>query len=144
MSFRAPAVLMLSVATALGGCAPGFAVSGGSQRSSEGTESSPVRSPGSSGDLTPTPEASASPAGEGRATPQPSPGPVGASECLNEAATVSNPAHRSPGTLRGDVDGDGRSEVIWLAVDQSAEGDCRLFLAVASGSVIRSLSIVQP
>lgn len=136
-------VLVLSLATTLSGCAPGSAVSGGTQGSSEGTESSPARSPGSAGELSPTPEASESPA-EDRATPQPSPGPVGASECSNEEATVYAPAHRSPGALRGDVDGDGRSEVVWLAVDERAEEGCQLFVAVASGSVVRSLPIVQP
>ena len=144
MSFRASAVLVLSVATVLGGCAPGSSVSGGSQGGRDGTETSPVRSPRSTGELTPTPEASASPPAAGEGTPQPSPGPVGASECSNEEATVSDPAHRSPGALRGDIDGDGRSEVIWLAVDPRAKAGCQVFLAAGSGPVVHSLAIVQP
>lgn len=144
MSLRAPAVLVLSVAAVLGACAPASVVSRGSQGSSEGTEQSPFRSPGSAGELTPTSEASASPPAGGRATTQPSPGPVGASECPNEEATVSDPANRSRGALRGDVDGDGRSEVIWLAVDPRAGASCQVFLAAGSGSVVRSLPIVQP
>ena len=144
MSYRASAALVLSVATVLGGCAPESSVSEGSRGSSEGTESSPVRSPRSTGELTPTPEASATPPAGGEGTPQPSPGPVGASECSNQETIVSDPVHRSPGALRGDVDGDGRPEVVWLAVDRRARAGCQVFLAAGSGAVVDSLPIVQP
>ncbi|MBA2273745.1 MAG: hypothetical protein H0W21_07585 [Actinobacteria bacterium] len=144
MSFRATAILVLCAGITFGGCGPRTAVPEASLGDSRGAGSRPVASPGSPSEQSPLPEPVASPSAAERVTPEPSPGPLGASKCSNEVATVSDPAHRSPGALRGDVDGDGRSEVAWLAIDRRAEVGCQVFLAVTSGSVAQSLPIVQP
>lgn len=141
MSLRSAAVSALVTAAILGACT---AESGQSQGRSAETKAFPRRSPGSSGELTPAPQAGDGPSPEGEGTPQPSPGSVGASECPGGEAVVAGASKRAPGRLRGDVDGDGRSETVWLAIDDRAEAECQVFLAVGSGSGVRSTPVVQP
>lgn len=140
MSLRGSAIHLLFAAAALGACAPGTE---GTVDRSKGAQTLPARSPGSSGELTPAPAAGA-PSPVDTATPQPSPGPVGASECPNQKAVVADGQKRAPGRLRGDLDGDGRAETVWLAIDDGAEAGCQVFLTVASGPQLRSVPIVQP
>ncbi|MBA3349252.1 MAG: hypothetical protein H0T12_01730 [Actinobacteria bacterium] len=144
MSYRATAVLVVIAVIASAGCGPGTAVSSRPQETSAVTGSSPVPSPGSVGEANPTPRPAASPTDEEQRTPEPSPDRAVASQCSNEAATVSDPAHRTQGVLRGDVDGDGRPEDVWLSIDRRAKTGCQVFLAVSSGSSTHSLAIVQP
>lgn len=141
MSLQSVAASVLVTGAVLGACAP---ESGPTQGRFADAKASPRRSPGSSSELTPAPQAGDGPSPEGGGTPQPSPGPVDASECPGEEAVVAAASNRGPGRLRGDVDGDGRSEIVWLAVDDRAPTGCQVFLAVGSGSGIRSTPVVQP
>lgn len=141
MSLRSAAASTLVAAAVLGACTP---ESGQSQGRSADAEASPRRSPGSSGELSPAPQAGDDPSPEGGGTPHPSPGPVGVSQCPGGEAVVADARKRAPGRLRGDVDGDGRTETVWLAIDDQAEAGCQVFLAVGSGSVVRTTPVVQP
>jgi hypothetical protein len=95
---------------------------------------------GCSGDET----ASSDSAGADRASPQsepsetttPSPTPERPaspqSACSNESATLADNALIRPGSLHGDVDGDGVADEIRLVVDPKADPKCQAWVTVSS------------
>jgi hypothetical protein len=85
------------------------------------TSSSP--SVGSSATLSPSPR-EASPSPTNSSTPDT------ASRCPNEADVTSDPSARIGGSLNGDVDGDGSSDVVSLAFDDTGALGCQAFLVV--------------
>ncbi|MFN2593450.1 MAG: hypothetical protein ABR579_01000 [Actinomycetota bacterium] len=64
-----------------------------------------------------------------------------ASRCSNEQAVVTNESFRLPGSIAGDVDGDGLSDRVQLALDRAAGPGCQAFLVVQTGSAIISGAI---
>jgi hypothetical protein len=79
--------------------------------------------------VTPSPSPNATP------TQSPTPTPGG---CANEAAIASAPNLLRPGSLRGDVDGDGKPDTVRIALDPSGANGCRAFVVVrlARGSTL--------
>jgi hypothetical protein len=61
-----------------------------------------------------------------------------ADRCANEAAVTSSPDLLKPGSVRGDIDGDSRSDVVRIAIDPSGADGCRAFVVVhlAGGSTV--------
>ncbi|MDQ3974348.1 MAG: hypothetical protein M3276_08440, partial [Actinomycetota bacterium] len=55
-------------------------------------------------------------------------------DCPNEPRVVADPDHHQPGALSGDVDGDGGTDVVQLAVDQGGPEGCQAFLVVVTPS----------
>jgi hypothetical protein len=53
-----------------------------------------------------------------------------ASQCPNEAEVTSDPSARIGGSLRGDVDGDGSTDDVSLAFDDTGALGCQAFLVV--------------
>jgi hypothetical protein len=53
--------------------------------------------------------------------------------CRRAAEVVTRAAFRKPGRLRGDVDGDGARDELFLAVARSGRRGCRAFLAADTG-----------
>jgi hypothetical protein len=58
--------------------------------------------------------------------------------CANQAAIASTPNLLRPGSLRGDVDGDGTADTVRIALDPSGATGCRAFVVVrlAGGSTV--------
>lgn len=86
-------------------------------------------------------EPAASPTRLAPATPSPSPLPVVtghpsptvASLCPNEIAARADESLRTGGVLEADVDGDGSTEEVWIAIDPEATSvPCRAFVVVRS------------
>jgi hypothetical protein len=82
----------------------------------------------SSHGASPTPEASQTEA----ASPEQSPSAPPASACPNESATLADDALIRPGSLHGDVDGDGVADEIRLVVDPKADPKCQAWVTVSS------------
>jgi Tol biopolymer transport system component len=75
---------------------------------------------------------------------EPGPGSEGEQRCLSEAEAAGDPSLRKPGSLRGDVDGDGLDDEVSVAIDpQSEEPTCRYFLVVhtAGGAVAARIDL---
>ncbi|MGH2747867.1 MAG: hypothetical protein ACRDKB_08085 [Actinomycetota bacterium] len=72
-----------------------------------------------------------------------SPRPVTTPTCPNHDAVVSDASLAKPGSLTGDVDGDGSEDEVRLAVDEGGPEDCRAFVIVDSGDVVHALGIEQ-
>lgn len=82
--------------------------------------------------------------GSSGAEPSPRESPSFAvSGCPNERAVVSDEANRLPGGLEGDVDGDGRSDTVWLATTGAGDPGCSLFLAVETAGGLLSTGIEE-
>jgi hypothetical protein len=82
----------------------------------------------SSHGASPTPEASQTEA----PSPEQSPSAPPASACPNESATLADDALIRPGSLHGDVDGDGVADEIRLVVDPKADPKCQAWVTVSS------------
>ncbi|HEV8682663.1 MAG TPA: DPP IV N-terminal domain-containing protein [Actinomycetota bacterium] len=77
-------------------------------------------------------------------TPEPDEGSEDEAEarCLSEEEAASDPTLRKPGSLRGDVDGDGLEDEVSVAIDpQSQELTCRYFLVVETDAATRATRI---
>ena len=62
--------------------------------------------------------------------------------CLSEDEAAGDPSFRKPDPLRGDVDGDGLHDEVWVAVDpQAEEPTCKYFLVVETGAGARAARI---
>lgn len=59
--------------------------------------------------------------------------PAPETDCPNEMGALSDRGMRES-SIRGDVDGDGTADVVWVVVDESAELGCRVFLVVQTAS----------
>ncbi|MDP9233781.1 MAG: hypothetical protein M3P01_04420, partial [Actinomycetota bacterium] len=78
-----------------------------------------------SADSTPSVTPSPSPNPTPKRSPTPTPG-----GCANEAAIALTPNLLIPGSLRGDVDGDGKPDTVRIALDPSGANGCRAFVVV--------------
>lgn len=96
----------------------------------DGTDLRPISLPGD--DVTPAwnPIATA---------PEPTQSP--ASRCLSEDEATADASLRKPGSLQGDVDGDGLEDEVFVAVDPQAEESCRYFLIVESSGGAKVIPI---
>lgn len=68
-------------------------------------------------------------------------GSEGEARCLSEDEAALEPSLRKPGSLRGDIDGDGNADEVSVAVDPQATGSCRYFLVVATSGAITAARI---
>jgi hypothetical protein len=82
----------------------------------------------SSSSASPTPEASQTET----ASPEQSPSASPSSACPNESATLADDALIRPGSLPGDVDGDGVSDETRLVVEPEADPKCQAWVTVSS------------
>jgi hypothetical protein len=65
-------------------------------------------------------------------------------DCSNQAEIIADPEARGPGTLNADVDGDGESDEVSLAIDEdAADLECRFFLVVETVEGAHSVTIDQ-
>jgi WD40 repeat protein len=101
----------------------------------DGTGMRPITLPGD--DVTPAwnPTAKA---------PEPAESPSDQSRCLSEDEAAGDVSLRKPGSLHGDVDGDGLDDEVWVAIDtRSEELTCRYFLVVetAEGRVATRIDL---
>lgn len=62
-------------------------------------------------------------------------------QCLSEDDAALEPSLRKPGSLRGDVDGDGNDDEVSVAIDPQADGPCRYFLVVATSGALTAARI---
>jgi TolB protein len=61
--------------------------------------------------------------------------------CLSEDDAALEPSLHKPGSLRGDVDGDGNDDEVSVAIDPQADGTCRYFLVVATSGALTAARI---
>lgn len=71
------------------------------------------------------------------------PRPTTTSSCPNLDEVISNPSLAKPGSLSGDVDGDGSDDEVRLASDEGGEEGCREFVIADTGDVVHALPIEQ-
>jgi hypothetical protein len=64
-------------------------------------------------------------------------------ECPNQDDAVADEALRRPGSLAGDVTGDGSEEEVTIAFDPDGSEECRAFLIVEIPGELHALNIVQ-
>lgn len=72
-----------------------------------------------------------------------SPRPTTTPTCANHDEVVSDPSLAKPGSLTGDIDGDGDEDEVLLALDEAGPEGCRAFVIVDSGDVVHALGIEQ-
>lgn len=73
--------------------------------------------------------------------PEPDGGSEGEPRCLSEDDAALEPSLRRPGSLRGDVDGDGTDDEVSIAIDPEAQEACRYFLVVATSGALTAARI---
>jgi hypothetical protein len=73
----------------------------------------------------------------GPPTAPPPPPRTTASGCANASSVASRPALRRGPALRGDIDGDGRPDVAYVALDPAGPERCRFYLVVRSVDGVR-------
>jgi hypothetical protein len=104
----------------------------------------PTPTPQASSLTTSAPSPSATPTPEPTATgPSPQATPTAippASACSNQGSILSNPALIKPGSLRGDVDGDGRPDTVRVAVDPAGTAGCRAFVVLRTATLTRAVA----
>jgi hypothetical protein len=65
-------------------------------------------------------------------------------DCPNQAEVIADAEAYSAGALNADVDGDGESDEVSLAIDEgAADPECRYFLVVKTNGALQSLAIEQ-
>jgi hypothetical protein len=96
-------------------------------------ESEPSARPSPTPRTSPTPTPSPS--------PQPSPTTGGTTGCPNETEAVATPKGRG---LRGDVDGRGGPETVFVGIDESGSPGCQGFVSVESETVTGVVAIDDP
>jgi TolB protein len=62
-------------------------------------------------------------------------------QCLSEDDAALEPSLRKPGSLQGDVDGDGNDDEVSVAIDPQADTPCRYFLVVATSGALTAARI---
>lgn len=72
-----------------------------------------------------------------------SPRPTTTPTCPNHEKVISDPSLAKPGSLTGDIDGDGSEDEVALAVDEDGSEDCREFVIVDTGDALHALGIEQ-
>jgi Tol biopolymer transport system component len=76
------------------------------------------------------------------APPEPDEDSANQTRCLTEDEAALEPSIHKPGSLRGDVDGDGIADEVSVAIDpQADEPTCRYFLVVQTGEATRATRI---
>jgi hypothetical protein len=65
-------------------------------------------------------------------------------DCSNQDAVISSPDAVRSGTLKGDVDGDGSDDTMFLAVDTASPGGCQAFLVADTGAGTVAEEISDP
>jgi Tol biopolymer transport system component len=75
------------------------------------------------------------------ALPEPDEGSADEPRCLSEDDAALEPSLRKPGSLRGDVDGDGNDDEVSVAIDPQADTPCRYFLVVATSGALTAARI---
>ena len=62
-------------------------------------------------------------------------------DCPNEVSVREDGSLREPGRLQGDVDGDGASDTVYLALDPGAEPGCQAFVVAETAGGLRSAPV---
>lgn len=78
------------------------------------------------------------------ATASAEPGPSAAADsCANSGSVIANSSLRLPGSISGDVDGDGSSDHVGIALDRTAPEGCQAFLVADTASGVVGGSIAE-
>jgi hypothetical protein len=82
-----------------------------------------------------------SPSVETSPVEEPSPDATTAPDCPNQDSVTSNPEATRPRSAEGDIDGDGTSDTVGLAVDSQGPPGCRAFVVVetTNGDLIEEI-----
>ena len=123
-----PLVALLVLSLALAGCNRG-----GLTPVATDSSRAAVASPSES--LSASPGKPTRPSSPSSSAP-PSPSPTLAQGCPNQAAILSDPGLLRPGSLRADLDGDGRKDTVRVALDRQGGAGCQAFLVVRLGKAL--------